>query len=140
MMLLLVLALMCQPDDMPETGLNLVADLEFVMATEDFTSQGHKLPKEISDLLTQMDNNSYICRDAATAKLKKIVASTGRNQYLFWGRKHASLEVRIRCNRLLRELNLCPSCKGSGKNKRDETDPCWNCQGLGSIWAHSAFY
>ncbi len=36
-------------------------------------------------------------------------------RWLFWGRRHPDPEVRLRSNAILRRLNPCSTCKGTGQ-------------------------
>jgi hypothetical protein len=116
-----------------------LADLEFVMAVEEsvMAEPGTTAPEPYKGLIERQGSDCYRCREIASRKLK--TASWFNQQWLFWGRKHRDPEVRLRSNSILRRMNPCPSCGGSGASRHYREDPCWDCQGLGSAWGWSAW-
>ncbi len=113
-------------------------DLEFIRGVEAFVlaagaGQGH--PEPFRGLIERLGDPSWRERDAATKGL--AMASATDRRWLFWGRRHPDPEVRLRSNAILRRLNPCSSCKGSGNSKNWETWPCWDCQGTATAWPWS---
>ncbi|MGP0063539.1 MAG: hypothetical protein ACLQGP_08075 [Isosphaeraceae bacterium] len=116
-----------------------LADLEFAMAVEEsvMAEPGTIAPEPFRGLIERQGSDCYRCREIASRKLK--AASWLNSQWLYWGRKHRDPEVRLRSNAILRRINPCPSCGGSGASRHYREDPCWDCQGLGSVWPWSAW-
>jgi hypothetical protein len=131
----LALAMWLGWPQMPPT----LADLEFAMAVEEsiMAEPGTTAPEPYKGLIERQGSDCYRCREIATRKLQS--ASWFDPRWLFWGRKHRDPEVRLRSNAILRRLNLCPSCDGTGASRHYREDPCWDCQGLGSVWIWSAW-
>jgi hypothetical protein len=92
-------------------------------------------PEPYRGLIERLGGPSWRERDAATKGLQEASATDQR--WLFWGRRHPDPEVRLRCNAILRRLNPCSTCKGSGNSKNWELWPCWDCQGTTTAWPWS---
>jgi hypothetical protein len=122
-----------------------VADVEFAMAVEEsvMSIPGTAPPEPYKGLIRRLGAHCYRCREIASKKL--LAASGGDHRWLLWGRKDADLEVRLRCNNLLKKLVKCPQCGGAGKtrqgrwNDRNDgwTDECSLCVGKGTSWKWS---
>ncbi len=116
-----------------------LADLEFLMAVEEtvMAEPGTAAPEPYRGLIERLGSDCYHCREIAARKLKE--ASYFDPRWLFWGRHSRDPEVRLRSNTIIRRLNPCPSCGGSGASRHYREDPCWDCQGIGSVWCWSAW-
>jgi hypothetical protein len=113
-------------------------DLEFARGVEEFviaTEPGEAPPEPFRGLIARLGDSSWRERDAASRGL--LAASAPDQRWLFWGRRHADPEVRLRSNAILRRLNPCPTCKGSGNSRNWEPWPCWDCSGAGTAWPWS---
>lgn len=116
-----------------------LADLEFLMAVEEtvIAEPGTAAPEPYRGLIERLGSDCYHCREIASRRLKE--ASYFDPRWLFWGRHSRDPEVRLRSNTIIRRLNPCPSCGGSGASRHYREDPCWDCQGIGSVWCWSAW-
>jgi hypothetical protein len=116
-------------------------DLEFMRAVEEsvmvMAEPGTTPPEPYKGLIERLGSDCYRCREIASRKLKAV--SWFNYQWLFWGRKHRDPEIRLRSNSILRRINPCPSCSGSGASRHYREDPCWDCHGFGSVWLWSAW-
>jgi hypothetical protein len=117
-------------------------DLEFTDAVEYFVRDSDRTarpPEAFLSLLGLLGAPCYRCRDLAGRQLSE--ASRGDCRWLLWGRHSRDPEVRVRCNRILRELTRCADCWGGGICRVFRTDqpdgdgPCANC----GQWAWSHF-
>jgi len=138
--LILITALLTQYPEPAPRSVNDVArsDLEFTRAVEEFvlsSGQGQGPPEPYRGLIERLGDPSWRERDAATKGLQEASATDQR--WLFWGRRHPDPEVRLRSNTILRRLNPCSTCKGSGNSKNWELWPCWDCQGTATAWPWS---
>ena len=95
---------------------------------------GH-LPSPIRGLIERLGDSSWREREAASRQLQAEAMSDQR--WLFWGRRHPDLEVRLRSNAILRRLNPCSTCKGTGQSKNWDAWPCWDCNGTAAAWPWS---
>ena len=114
-------------------------DLEFAMAVEEtvMALDGTAPPEPYRGLIERLGSDSYRDREVASREL--AAASRSDRRWLFWGRKARDPEARLRSNTILRRLNPCPSCGGTGASRHYREDPCWSCNGFGSAWPYSAF-
>ena len=114
-----------------------LADLEFTMAVEEsvMAEPGTALPEPFKGLIERLGDPCYHCREIASQKFQ--AASRFDQRWLFWGRKHRDPEVRLRSNSILRRINPCSSCEGSGESRHYQGYPCWDCQGLRTVWLWS---
>lgn len=120
-----------------------IDDMVFVMATEDVVRSEHPgaIPEPYKGLIAKTGDPCWRCRELATRRLLR--ASKQDWRWLFWGSKHEDGEIRLRCNRLLREMTLCPECEGTGsvsighwdEVSGDWTHKCRVCKGRRSAWA-----
>jgi hypothetical protein len=113
-------------------------DLEFMRGVEEFViaSEPRQAPPEpYRGLIERLGDPSWREREAASKELQ--TASAQDQRWLFWGRRHADLEARLRSNAILRRLNPCSTCKGSGNSKNWEAWPCWECDGTATAWPWS---
>jgi hypothetical protein len=122
----------------PSTSEVARGDLEFVRAVEEFViaaRPGQRPPEPYRKLIERLGDSSWREREAASKQLE--AASAVDQRWLFWGRRHPDPEVRCRSNALLRRLNLCPTCKGTGQSKNWDEWPCSDCSGCRSSWPYS---
>ena len=114
-----------------------LADLEFSMAVEASiqAERGTAPPEPYAGLIARLGSECWTCREIASRKLQRLSADDQR--WLFWGRASRDLEIRLRCNVILRKLNPCPSCDGTGESKNYSGYPCFDCDGLKTIWLWS---
>jgi len=114
-----------------------LADLDFAMAVEEavMAVPGTAAPAPYQSLIERLGSSCYQCRENASRRLQAV--SRYDQRWLFWGRKHPDPEVRLRSNAILRRINPCPSCGGCGESRNYRGYPCWDCQGLGSVWPRS---
>jgi hypothetical protein len=113
-------------------------DLAFTRSVEEFViaaAPGHQPPEPFRSFLVQLGAPSWREREVASRELQG--ASAMDQRWLFWGRRNSDLEVRLRSNAVLRRLNPCTTCKGSGNSKNWELWPCWDCQGTATAWPWS---
>jgi hypothetical protein len=113
-------------------------DLEFIRGVEEFVLSAEPdrgLPEPYRGLIERLGDPSWCERNAATRRLQ--AASAVDQRWLFWGRRHRDPEVRLRANAILRRLNPCSTCKGSGNSKNWELWPCWDCEGTTTAWPWS---
>ncbi len=113
-------------------------DLEFVRSVEEFViavRPGPGPPEPYRGLIERLGDSCWRERENASRQLE--TASAVDQRWLFWGRLHADPEVRLRSNAILRRLNPCTTCKGSGNSKNWELWPCWDCQGTATAWPWS---
>lgn len=89
--------------------------------------------------LRQLGAACYGCRENASRRLERLCRDDPRP--LFWGRRSADPEVRVRANNVLRRLSVCDMCGGDGlcriyRGQQDQPGfDCPNC-GLWS-WSHT---
>lgn len=124
----------------PEDFAWIRADLAAAWATEEFvlSARPHANPPEpFRGLMVRMGNPGWRTRDAASKEMAS--ASRDDQRWLFWGRHHRDPEVRLRCNAIIRRLNPCPTCKGTGASKNWDAWPCWDCGGTRTCWTYAAF-
>ncbi len=116
-----------------------LADLEFAMAVEESVmgEPGARPPEPYKGLIERLGSDCFQCREITSQKLLR--ASRFDQRWLFWGRKHRDPEVRLRANAILRRINPCSSCGGSGESRHYTGYPCWDCQGWRTIWLWSAW-
>jgi hypothetical protein len=115
-----------------------LGDLTFVRGVEEFViaaEPGRRPPEPYRGLIERLGDPSWREREAASKGLQEVSAVDHR--WLFWGRRHADPEVRLRSNTILRRLNPCPTCKGAGNSKNWELWPCSDCQGTATAWPWS---
>jgi hypothetical protein len=112
-------------------------DLEFTMAVEEsvMAEPGTAPPELYKGLIERLGDPCYHCREIATRKFQ--TASRFDQRWLFWGRKHPDPEVRMRSNSILRRINPCSSCGGTGESRHYPGYSCWDCQGLRTVWLWS---
>ena len=113
-------------------------DLEFVRGVEEFViaaEPGKVPPEPYRGLIERLGNPSWREREAASKGLQ--AASAVDQRWLFWGRRHPDPEVRLRSNAILRRLNPCQTCRGTGQSKNWDLWPCWDCQGTTTAWPWS---
>ncbi len=136
MVLILVVSLVAQFS--PSTNEIARGDLEFVRGVEEFViaaRPGQGPPEPYRGLIEQLGDSSWRKREAASKRLQ--AESVVDQRWLFWGRVHRDPEVRVRSNAILRRLNHCTTCKGTGNSKNWELWPCWDCQGTATAWPWS---
>ena len=122
----------------PSADLPAFADLAFVRGVEEFVitaEPGWRPPEPYRGLIERLGGSSWREREAASKGLQEVSAVDQR--WLFWARRHADPEVRLRSNAILRRLNRCPTCSGSGNSKSWELWPCSDCQGTATAWPWS---
>jgi hypothetical protein len=115
-----------------------LGDLAFVRGVEEFVlaaEPGRRPPEPYRGLIERLGDPLWREREAASKGLQAVSAVDQR--WLFWGRRHADPEVRLRSNAILRRLNPCPTCKGAGNSKNWELWPCSDCQGTATAWPWS---
>jgi hypothetical protein len=113
-------------------------DLEFARGVEEFViaaRPGTRPPEPYCRLIERLGDSSWRERETASRELE--AASVADQRWLFWGRRHPDPEVRCRSNAILRRLNPCSTCKGTGDSKNWELWPCWDCQGTATAWPWS---
>ena len=113
-------------------------DLEFVRGVEEFViaaEPSRRPPEPYRGLIERLGSERWREREDASQGLQ--AAATADQRWLFWGRCHPDLEVRLRANAILRRLNPCSTCKGSGNSKNWDLWPCWDCQGTATAWPWS---
>jgi hypothetical protein len=113
-------------------------DLEFTAAVESFvqvTRPDAAPPEPYRGLIERLGDSSWRERDAASRQLQ--AASMTDQRWLFWGRRHLDIEVRLRSNAILRRLNPCSNCKATGQSKNWDAWPCWDCNGTATAWPWS---
>ena len=113
-------------------------DLEFVRGVEEFViaaEPGRRPPEPYRGLIERLGDSCWREREAASRGLQ--AASAVDQRWLFWGRCHPDPEVRLRANAILRRLNPCSTCKGTGNSKNWDLWPCWDCQGTATAWPWS---
>ncbi len=173
--LLLAMALVAQdpwdPDPVrpplvpvPGTAAAIRADLVMQAAVEDFAAQQpHAAPPEpYRSMISHLGGDCFHCRERASKRL--LAASKSDLRWLFWGRKDPDLEIRLRCNNILRKLTTCSDCKGRGLcfeyrpilnqtgsegacricgrwqwGHPESPGPCLSCTGEGVAWNKGAF-
>jgi len=117
-------------------------DLEFTDAVEYFVRASNRTaapPEPFLSLLKLLGVPCYRCRERAGRGL--LEGSRSDLRWLLWGRHDRDPEIRLRCNRILRDLTRCPECLGDGwcrlfRTEQPEQDgPCSNC----GQWAWSHF-
>jgi hypothetical protein len=148
------------------TGQPTRADLVMAAAVEDFVRTADPdrgSPEPYRSLIAGLGADCWSCRERASRKLRTAaVPIDGVNglHWLFWGRRDPDPEIRLRCNNLLRDLNPCPPCFGTGWcrtfdenepngncancgawgwNHGDPPEQCGRCGGVGSAWPKGAF-
>lgn len=122
----------------PSAGEVTRDDLTFARAVEEFviaSGPDRGPPEPYRGLIERLGAPSWHDREAASAALRGASAADPR--WLFWGRHHPDLEVRLRSNTILRRLYPCPACKGDGSSKNWGLWPCWDCQGTATAWPWS---
>jgi hypothetical protein len=113
-------------------------DLEFVRGVEEFViaaEPGRRPPEPYRGLIERLGSDKWREREDASKGLQAVSAMDQR--WLFWGRCHPEPEVRLRSNAILRRLNPCSTCKGTGNSKNWDLWPCWDCQGTATAWPWS---
>ena len=113
-------------------------DLEFVRGVEEFViaaEPGRRPPEPYRGLIERLGSDKWREREDASKGLQ--AASAADQRWLFWGRRHPDPEVRLRSNAILRRLNPCSTCKGTGNSKNWDLWPCWDCQGTATAWPWS---
>jgi hypothetical protein len=130
--LFFAIALAAQPSPSPVFG-----DLAFTRAVEESIARepGTAIPEPFASLIGAMGQSDWRKREAASHAMQDASASDLR--WLFWGRRHPDLEVRVRCNAIIRRLNPCAACKGSGGSRSWEGSACWECDGAGTEWPYT---
>jgi hypothetical protein len=117
-------------------------DLEFTNAVEHFVRSADRRavpPEPFVSLLRLLGAPCHRCRELASRDLREHSRDDPR--WLFWGRHDRDPEIRLRCNRILRDLTRCPECWGGGwcrvfrTEQPDGDGPCANC----GQWAWSHF-
>ena len=128
-MLILALALLAQSPT--------IEDLDFTRAVEEsvMAATDESPPDPFRMLIRTLGSEDYRCREAASRLLE--AASKDDQRWLFWGRKYRDPEIRLRCNSIIRRLNPCPSCNGTGISKYNDASGCWDCAGWKTIWLWS---
>lgn len=116
-----------------------LADLEFTMAVEEsvMAEPGTAPPEPYAGLIGKLGSDCCHCREAASRQLGGVSCLDRR--WLSWGRRSRDPEIRLRSNTIMRRLNPCLSCGGSGVSRHYREDPCWDCRGIGSVWCWSAW-
>jgi hypothetical protein len=133
--LLLAVTLLAQSSPAPPPA---VINLAFASGVEDFViaaSPGHRPPEPYRSLFDRLGSPLWAEREAASKRLEVLSADDQR--WLLWGRRSRDPEVVMRCNAILRRLNPCPNCKGSGESKNWYEYPCSDCLGIGTVWLWS---
>lgn len=113
-----------------------LADLEFSMAVERWVEADPPAPYRSA--IERLGSSSYAAREAASAELTRL-SVLGDRRWLWSGYGASDPEIRLRLTTIIRRLNPCGSCRGSGQSRHYREDPCWDCQGIGSVWVWSAF-
>lgn len=117
-----------------------VVDLLFGFAVEEsiiaeFGMQS--IPEPYLGPIVALGDARYLARESASARLRVISLIDSR--WLLWGLHSRDLEVRLRCNTIMREIHRCPECDGYKVNKVNGYSPCVECYGVGSAWPWSIF-
>jgi hypothetical protein len=109
-------------------------DLGLMAAVEEFAQATP--PEPFRRLIPQLGAACWQCREIASRKLAR--ASLFDQRWLFCGRKHLDREIGLRCNAILRRLNVCRTCQGRGETAyqwaSDYYHACEACAGWGSFW------
>jgi len=84
-------------------------------------------------LIRSAGDDDWRKRESASIALELIAEP----RWLFWGRKSKDPEIAVRCNQVLRRLNRCPACKGSGSSSSWSEWACTECAGSGTVWPWS---
>jgi hypothetical protein len=139
-------------------------DLEFTDAVEEFVRESDRNarpPEPFLSLLGMLGAPCYRCRNLAARRLRDTTTDESI-RWLFWGRRSADPEIRLRSNNLLRDLTRCPICGGRGVcllyrpaadnpdgpcencgqwswRHFDEPHACGACGGFGSAWVKGTF-
>lgn len=122
-----------------------LVDLDFMSAVESWVAATP--PEPFLSLIEHLGSDCYTCREIASRKLQAACTGDGA-RWLFWGRRHRDLEVRVRANAILRRVSRCEICGGSGKSSNGHhsmrigddwiwTDACGDCMGTGTLWPWS---
>lgn len=113
-------------------------DLEFTMAVEESVMKepGTELAIPEKRMIDGLGSKLYVDREKSKRNLL-VYCSLNGPRCLFWGRKNRDYEIKLRSNTILRRLNPCMSCGGSGASRHYREDACWDCQGIGSVWLWS---
>jgi hypothetical protein len=136
--MVLILAATLAAQSSPSSNEAARGDLEFARGVEEFViaaAPGGSPPEPYRGLIDRLGDSSWRERDAASRQLQ--AASMTDQRWLFWGRRHLDLEVRLRSNAILRRLNPCSTCKGTGQSKNWDAWPCWDCNGHATAWPWS---
>ena len=133
MVLMLALALASQNWDVIRQEGPVATDIEFTMAVEEsIRAEGRDIvPEPFRSMIGHLADDCWKCRELATRQLTE--ASRNDQRWLMWARKYRDPEIRMRVAMILRKLNPCPDCKGTGES-RYSAWPCWKCQGTKTVW------
>lgn len=119
-----------------------LADLEFSMAVEESVMAERDslamLPEPHAGLIAKLGARHWRDRDDASSELFRL-SVVGSRQWLWWGRRSHDREVALRCNNIVRRLNPCGSCGGTGISRHYREDTCFDCHGVGSAWEWTAW-
>jgi hypothetical protein len=117
------------PDELPRI------DLEFALAVEDSIGRRAITPEPYRTLIKLQGGRCWRCRQVFTGKLERLVRDDpGASRWLMRGRWDGDLEIAVRCNTILRNLNTCTLCKGTGVLSKYYDQVCWACKGHGTMW------
>jgi hypothetical protein len=134
-----------QPADRPAAAELVRADLMCAAAVEDFVRAACPAagpPQVYHKLIDNLGAECFTCREIAGRRLREA-CSGGDLRWLFWGRRSADAEIRLRSNNLLRDLTRCPDCGGGGicrmfRNDRGHAEgECTNCGQW--AWSHGDY-
>jgi hypothetical protein len=131
------------------------ADLAFSRAVEESIGLPEP-PEPVRGLILGLGADCYHCREIAERKLLATIADEpGELHWLWWGLARPDPEIRLRCLSVLRRLTPCPQCNGNpfcrefrakasdtwqcrvcGRSEymHEQSAPCSNCSGIGSVW------
>lgn len=119
-----------------------LADLEFTMAVEESVMSERDSsaipPEPYAGLIAKLGARHWRDRNAASSELFRL-SVVGSRQWLWWGRRDRDPEVRLRSNTIIRRMNPCLSCGGTGISRHYREDTCFDCAGVGSIWGWTAW-
>ena len=118
----------------PTPAAHSLRDLEFARANEDFVIRirGTAPPAKFDSLITLLGDPCHRCRERATAEL--FEESRADSRWIFWGMRHRDPEVRTRATSILRRLNPCKACRGTGISTYNPDYSCYECHGTKTTW------
>ena len=117
-------------------------ELEFARAVEESIAAEPKSapPRAFRDLIAAMGADHWKQRDEAARVLEAAVRLIPEDaRWLWWAAKDSDLEIRQRAVGVLKRLNPCTSCGGSGQSKNWPGSDCWDCEATRTEWRRSMF-